>query len=86
MITAPQVNDAFTFLLDNLPPQMHVILSGRPDPPWPLARYRARGEMTELRADDLRFTPQEATAFLNQVMKLDLSPEDVVALEERTEG
>jgi len=86
VISAPQLNDAFTFLLDNLPPQMQVILSGRADPPWPLARYRARGEMTELRADDLRFTPQEATTFLNQVMKLDLSPGDVAALEERTEG
>lgn len=85
-ITAPQIQDALTFLLDHLPAQMHLVLAGRADPPWPLARRRARLEMTELRANDLRFTSQEAATFLNQVMMLDLSPADVAALEERTEG
>ena len=85
-VTAPQVHDALTFCLDNLPPQLHLILSGRTDPPWPLARRRARGEMAELRTDDLRFTFEEAAAFLNQAMQLKLSPQDVVTLEGRTEG
>ena len=86
MITEQQVHDGAIFLLDNLPPPMHLILSNRADPPWPLARLRARREMTELRAEDLRFTSQEAATFLKDVMKLDLSPEDVAVLEERTEG
>jgi LuxR family maltose regulon positive regulatory protein len=80
------VHDALTFLLDNLPPQMHLFLSGRAAPPWPLARLRARREMTELHASDLRFTSEEAASFLNGVMKLGLSPEDAAALEDQTEG
>lgn len=86
VIADPQVNGAMAFLLDNVPPQMHLVLSSRADPSWPLARLRARGEMTELRADDLRFTLEETTAFLSEVMRLDLAPEDVTALETRTEG
>jgi len=70
VITDQQVNDGITFLLDNLPPQMHLVLSSRADPPWPLARLRARREMTELRTSDLRFTSQEAAAFLNEAMRL----------------
>lgn len=86
VITAQPVHDQVVFLLDNLPPQMHLIIASRADPPWPLARLRARGEISELRATDLRFTPEEAAAFLNTTMGLDLSPADVTALEERTEG
>ena len=86
LITEQQIHDGLTFLVDNLPPQMHLILSSRADPPWPLARLRARGEMTELRTGDLRFAPEEAAAFLNDVMGLNISPEDVTALEARTEG
>ncbi|MCW5579182.1 MAG: hypothetical protein KIS89_11105, partial [Dokdonella sp.] len=86
LITEPSINDALLFLVEGLPPQMHVLLAGRADPPWPLARLRARGELSEIRADDLRFTDAEAAAFLNDVMGLALSPEDVAALEERTEG
>jgi LuxR family maltose regulon positive regulatory protein len=86
VIANQQIHDGLTFLLDNLPPQMHLILSSRSDPPWPLARLRARGEMTELRASDLRFSEHEAAAFLNEVMKLDLSADDVAKLEDRTEG
>ena len=80
------VDDALTFLLEHLPPQMHLVITTREDPQLPLARLRARGQLTELRAADLRFTPAEAAAFLNQVMGLDLSAADVAALEDRTEG
>ena len=86
MVNAPSVDQALAFLLDHLPPQMHLVITTREDPQLPLARYRARGQMTELRAADLRFTPAEAAGFLNQVMDLDLAAEDVTALEARTEG
>ena len=78
------VHDALAFLLDHLPPNLHLVLSTRADPPLPLVRLRARGQLTELRAQDLRFTPQEAAAFLNQVMGLALAPEDINALETHT--
>ncbi|MCC6187621.1 MAG: tetratricopeptide repeat protein [Anaerolineales bacterium] len=80
------VDQALAFLLEHLPPQMHLVITTREDPQLPLARLRARGQMTELRAADLRFTPGEAAAFLNQVMNLDLSAAQVAALEARTEG
>ena len=86
VIDAELVHDAIAFLLDHLPPQMHLIIAGRADPPLPLSRLRGRGELVELRAADLRFTPDEAAAFLNEAMGLDLSSGDVVALETRTEG
>ncbi len=65
---------------------MHLVIATREDPPLPLARLRARGQLTELRATDLRFTPSEAADFLNQVMGLDLSAGEVASLETRTEG
>ncbi|MDQ3485703.1 MAG: LuxR C-terminal-related transcriptional regulator, partial [Actinomycetota bacterium] len=77
---------AIAFLLDHLPSQLHLIIASRADPPLPLARRRARGDLTELRAADLRFLPDEAAAFLNDVMRLGLSAADVAALETRTEG
>jgi len=86
VIDAQPIHDGIEFLLDHLPPQMHLIIASRSDPPLPLARLRGRGESTELRAADLRFTPDEAAAFLNQVMGLNLSVSDVAALETRTEG
>ena len=86
LIEAKPIDDILTFLLDYLPPQMHLIITTREDPPLPLARYRVRGQMTELRANDLRFTPAEAAEFLNQVMHLNLSADAVAALETRTEG
>ncbi|UCC76197.1 MAG: hypothetical protein JSW37_11875, partial [Anaerolineales bacterium] len=86
MIANQQIHDGLVFLLDNLPPQMHLVLSTRADPPWLLARMRARGDMTELRASDLRFSDKEAAAFLSDAMRLDLSPQDIDALEARTEG
>jgi LuxR family maltose regulon positive regulatory protein len=80
------VDDALTFLLEHLPPQMHLVIATREDPHVSLARLRARGQLTELRASDLRFSSSEAAEFLNQVMGLDLSAEDIAALETRTEG
>ncbi len=80
------IHNALTFLLDNLPPQAHVVISTRADPPLPLSRWRSRGMMIEIRADDLRFTRQESTAYFNDVMNLPLVPEDVTALNQRTEG
>ncbi|WP_280923959.1 LuxR C-terminal-related transcriptional regulator [Ornithinimicrobium cryptoxanthini] len=86
VIEAEPVHRSVTFLLEHLPPQMHLVVATRSDPPLPLARLRARGELTELRAADLRFAPDEAAAFLNEVMGLDLASADVAALERRTEG
>ena len=86
-IDARPVDDALTFLLDHLPPQMHLVIATREDPNLPLARrLRARGQLTELRAAELRFTTSEASGFLEGVMGLDLSAGDVAALETRTEG
>jgi LuxR family maltose regulon positive regulatory protein len=80
------VHEAVIFLLDHMPPQMHLVLLTRADPPIPLARLRARNQLTELRAADMRFTPDEAASFLTKEMGLDLSTEDIILLEERTEG
>ena len=85
-IDAKPVDDALTFLIEHQPPPMHLVIATREDPSLPLARLRARNQLTELRAADLRFTPAEAAAFLNQVMGLSLSTTDIAALEERTEG
>jgi LuxR family maltose regulon positive regulatory protein len=86
ILDSKPVDNALAFLLEHLPPQMHLVITTREDPPLPLARLRARGQLTELRAADLRFTPAEAVEFLNQVMGLNLSAEDIAALETRTEG
>ena len=74
------------FLLEHLPPQMHLVIASRADPTLPLSRLRGRGELVEIRAADLRFTPDEAAAYLNEVMGLVLTAQDVAALEGRTEG
>ncbi len=86
VIDSKPVDRALTFLIDHLPPPMHLIIATREDPDLPLARLRARGYLTELRAADLRFTLAEAAQFLNQVMGLTLSADDIAALESRTEG
>jgi len=78
MIEVQAIHDALTFLLDHLPPRMHLVIATRVDPLPPLARLRARGQLTELRATDLRFSRSEVAEFLNQVRGLDLSA-DVVA-------
>jgi LuxR family maltose regulon positive regulatory protein len=86
VIDSENVHRIVSFLLERLPGGAHIVISGRVDPPIPLARLRARGQMTELHAADLRFTPEEAAAFLGDVMGLDLSADDVAALEGITEG
>jgi LuxR family maltose regulon positive regulatory protein len=86
VIDAKPIDHALTFLLEHLPPQMHLVIATREDPQLPLARLRVRDQLTELRVTDLRFTPSEAAEFLNQRMSLNLSAEDITALEVRTEG
>jgi LuxR family transcriptional regulator, maltose regulon positive regulatory protein len=82
----PQLQTALSFLLDHLPPQLHLAVATREDPDLPLARLRVQGQLTELRAADLRFALPEVTAFLNRVMALGLSEANVAALDHRTEG
>ena len=86
VIDSKQIDNALTFLLKHLPRQMHLVIATREDPDLSLARLRVRGQLTELRAIDLRFTFSEAAKFLNQVMGLTLSVKDIAALESRTEG
>jgi LuxR family maltose regulon positive regulatory protein len=86
LIDSKPIDNALTFLLEHLPRQMHLVIATREDPNLPLARLRARDQLTELRVADLRFTPSEAADFLNQTMGLNLSAEDIAALENRTEG
>ncbi|MEV5026787.1 LuxR C-terminal-related transcriptional regulator [Paenibacillus sp. LPE1-1-1.1] len=86
VIDAKPIDDAIIFILEHLPPQMHLVISTRENPQLPLGRLRARGELTELRATDLRFTPGEAAAFLNQVMGFGLTHDEITVLETRTEG
>ena len=85
-IDSKPVDEALAFLLTHLPPRMHLVITTREDPDLPLARMRARGQLTELRASDLRFTSAEAAEFLNQMMGLNLSGQDIAALDKRTEG
>ncbi len=86
LVDGPDIGAGVTFLLDHLPPQIHLVISSRADPALPLARLRARGELVEVRAADLRFTPDEAAAYLTDVTGLELEPADIAALEGRTEG
>ena len=86
VIDSRPIDDALTFLIEHAPPQMHLVLTTREDPSLPLSRLRVRGQLTELRAADLRFTPAEAAEFLNRVMGLNLSEENIATLEARTEG
>jgi LuxR family transcriptional regulator, maltose regulon positive regulatory protein len=86
VIESPEVHTALAFFLDHMPPRMHVALGSPADPLLPIARMRARGEVLELRAGDLRFTPDEASDFLRSMTGLGLQQSDVAALEQRTEG
>lgn len=86
LIDSRAVDKALAFLLEHLPLQMHLVITTREDPQFPLARLRARGQLTELRAADLRFSPTEAAEFVNQAMGLQISTDDIAALEARTEG
>lgn len=86
LVDAKPIDQALTYLLDHLPPQMHLAILTRVDPDLPLARYRARSQLNELRAAELRFTLEETAVFLNQTMNLNLSVANINALEARTEG
>ncbi|HEV8281973.1 MAG TPA: LuxR C-terminal-related transcriptional regulator [Candidatus Limnocylindrales bacterium] len=86
VIELPDIHEAVAYLIDRLPPAAHLVITTRADPPLPFARLRVRGELVEIRAADLRFTPQEAAVYLNGTMGLELTGPDVAALEARTEG
>jgi LuxR family maltose regulon positive regulatory protein len=86
LINANSVDVALTYLVEHLPPQMHLVIATRADPHLPVARLRARGQLTELHMADLRFTPSEAALFLNHVMGLSLSAAHIAQLSDRTEG
>ncbi|HEX2706641.1 MAG TPA: hypothetical protein VHM66_01365, partial [Solirubrobacterales bacterium] len=85
-IEASKIHAGMAFLLEHLPPQIHVLITTRADPALPLARLRAQGELVEIRAGDLRFTPDEVATYLNQAMGLGLAAQDIATLEGRTEG
>jgi LuxR family maltose regulon positive regulatory protein len=86
LVDSRDVRDGMTFLLEHLPPHVHVVLSTRADPELPLSRWRVRGELVEIRAADLRFTSDEAATYLNEATGLHLAAGDIEVLEERTEG
>lgn len=86
LLQAPAIHESLLFFLEHQPPHFHLVLVTRIDPPWPLARLRARQQIVEVRQGDLRFTVDEAAEFLHRSMRLDLPPEDVAALGARTEG
>ncbi len=86
LVDGPDIAEGLAFLLDHRPPNLHVLLGTRADPGLPLARLRARGELTEIRAGDLRFTVDETTTYLADVQGLAIGPDDVATLEARTEG
>ncbi len=86
VLDASAIHKTVAFLVEHLPPQLHLVIATREDPPLPLARLRARDQLSELRVADMRFTPSEAATFLNQIMHLSLAAEDLSALERRTEG
>jgi len=85
-INNADIHQAISYLLENLPGNMHLLIATRSDPPLRLAKLRAQGELCEIRVDDLRFTPKEAVQFLNQSMGLNLTQEDIATLTEKTEG
>ncbi|WP_406079185.1 LuxR C-terminal-related transcriptional regulator [Micromonospora sp. NBC_00858] len=86
LVDGPDVETGMVFLLEHLPPHVHLVISSRADPALPLARLRARGELVEVRAAELRFTLDEVTDYLNEVIGLNLTANDIAALEGRTEG
>jgi LuxR family maltose regulon positive regulatory protein len=86
LVDAREVHDRMAFLIEHLPPRIQLVIATRADPPLPLPRLRARGDLVEVRADDLRFTAEEAAAYLGEAMGTGLTADDVAALETRTEG
>jgi len=85
-IESAEIHQAMVFFIDHMPPQLHLVLTSRSDPPFPLSRWRVRRQVTEVGAAELRFTVAEATAFLNDITGLNLAEAEVQALETRTEG
>lgn len=85
VITNPAIYEGMNFFINHLPPSLHLVIATRADPPLPISRLRAQGQLMELRVADLRFNTDEASAFLNDSMNLDLPASDVAALETRTE-
>jgi LuxR family transcriptional regulator, maltose regulon positive regulatory protein len=85
-VSAGQAHESVAYFLEHLPENVHLVLSGRSDPPLPLGRLRAMGEMNEIRTEQLAFTQKEAECLLNEKMGLDIDPDDVAVLLERTEG
>jgi ATP/maltotriose-dependent transcriptional regulator MalT len=86
LITNPEIHEGLAYLVERLSASLHVVVATRGDPPLPLGRLRARGELGELRAGELRFNDEEATTFLNGVLGLDLTAPDIERLQARTEG
>jgi LuxR family maltose regulon positive regulatory protein len=86
VISEPGIHQLMQLILENQPPQMHLVVSTRSDPPWPLARWRARGELSEIRTQDLRFSLEETSIFMNEIMGLELTRQNVEQLEARIEG
>ncbi len=86
LIDNPAIDENMTFLIEHLPPNAHLVITSRSDPALPLARWRARRQLSEIRSRDLRFTGEEAASFFNQAMRLDLSAAEIAALKDRTEG
>lgn len=86
VIDSPEIQNGVVFLVEHLPPHVRLVIAARADPPLPLARLRSRGQLVELRAADLRFTPEEAGRYLTSAMGLTLTSDDVAALDARTEG
>jgi LuxR family maltose regulon positive regulatory protein len=86
VIKQEAIHESLDYLLDHLPPNLRLVIASREDPPLTLPLLRGRGQLNEIRASDLRFTPTETTNFLSTVMGLKLSEQDIVALDNRTEG
>ena len=86
VVESAEIDLALALLLDHMPPNLHLVMTSRSDPGFPLSRLRARDQLTEIRADDLRFSTEETTVFLQSIMGITLSPEQISALEARTEG
>jgi LuxR family maltose regulon positive regulatory protein len=86
LIHSKPVHDAINFLIEYLPPTIHLVITGRADPPLPISRLRVQGEVNEVRTSQLRFTKKEVATFLNDRMGFDLSSDGIAALEARTEG
>ena len=85
-ITNPKIHQGLAFLIENLPSNLHLVILSREDVPFPVSRYRVNGQLTEIRAADLRFSQRESVTLLNDLFALSLSPDDVEALNARTEG